>query len=60
MKDNGNILPSSSGLLAKSMPSSQIDAVNDIVKPIVESLLEKATSGTNIHMRSFQLMRRHE
>ena len=49
VKDSGDaILPSSSGSLANSVPLSRIYAVNNTVKPIVETLMEKgkATRGT--------------
>ena len=48
-EDNSDVvLPSSSGSLAKTIPSSQIDTVNSTVKPVVEAIMDKgkATRGT--------------
>ena len=36
-------MPSSSGSLTQTIPSSQIDAINDNIKPVVETIMEKGT-----------------
>ena len=48
-KDNNGdvVLPSSGGPLATTVPSSRrIDAINDAVKPVVETLMEKGKAPT--------------
>ena len=50
-KDNssGNsdaVLPSSSGSLTQTIPASQTDAINDDVKPVVETIMDKGTATT--------------
>ena len=48
-EDNSDVvLPSSSGSLAETIPSSRIDTVNSTVKPVVEAIMDKgkATRGT--------------
>ena len=44
--NNGDaVLPSSSGPLATTVPSSRIDAIDDAVKPVVETLMEKGKAA---------------
>ena len=58
-EDNSDVvLPSSSGSLAKTIPSSRIDAVNSTVKPVVEAIMDKG-KATRAPMRNFWPMRRH-
>ena len=40
------VLPSSSGSLTQTIPSSRIDAINDDVKPVVETIMDKGTATT--------------
>ena len=42
--DSNAVLPSSSGSLTQAMPSSWIDAINDIIKPMAESIMDKGTA----------------
>ena len=49
IEDNSDVvLPSSSESLAKTIPSSRIDAINSTVKPVVEAITDKGkeTRGT--------------
>ena len=34
------VLPSSSGSLTQTIPASRIEAINDDVKPVVETIME--------------------
>ena len=38
------LLPSSSGSLTQAMPPSRIKAINNIIKPMVESNMDKGTT----------------
>ena len=40
------VLPSSSGSLTQTIPASRIDAINDDVKPVVETIMDKGTATT--------------
>ena len=40
------VLQSSSGSLTQTIPASQIDAINDNVKPVVETIMDKGTATT--------------
>ena len=39
--DSDAVLPNSSGPLAQNIPPSQIDAINDDVKPVVATIMDK-------------------
>ena len=47
-KDGDAVLPNSRGPLAQKIPPSRIDAINDNVKPVVETIMDKrkTTRGT--------------
>ena len=40
------VLPNSSGSLTQTIPASRIDAINDDVKPVVETIMDKGTATT--------------
>ena len=40
------VLPSSSGSLTQTIPASRIDAINDDVKPVVETIMDKGIATT--------------
>ena len=48
VEDNNDdvVLPSSSGLLATTVTSSQIHSINDTVKPVVEIFMNKGKVAT--------------
>ena len=53
------VLPSSSGSLTQTIPASRIDAINDdVVKPVVETIMDKGQRQREARMRNFLQMRR--
>ena len=40
------VLPSSSGSFTQTIPASRINAINDDVKPVVETIMDKGTATT--------------
>jgi len=52
VKEDNAVLPNPSGPLARTIPPSQIDAINDDIKPVVDRQHEA-------RMKIFLRMRRH-
>ena len=41
LKNSDAVLPNSGESLAQTIPSSQIDAINDDIKPVVQTIMDK-------------------
>ena len=56
--DSDAISPNSSGVLVQNIPLSRIDAINDDVKPVVETIVDKGKMTRETYKNFLQMRRR--
>ena len=57
-QDSDAVLPNSSGPLVQTIPPSRIDAINDDLKPVVETMMDKGKTTQGMYEKIFLQMRK--